>query len=135
MSSTTGRVALGIDRLEQRTLEQEALVIQIAPRGRLEQSSGRLEQPQLQQLPGVVPLVHGMGDVEPFVALKPDEVGIERRGRGRRQRRLADAGLSFQKEGLAQAKREEQRHGQPAVGHVVVGRQVVARARRWTRER
>jgi hypothetical protein len=64
-----------------------------------------------------------MGNVQPFIALQPDEISLESRCGSRRQRCLADAGLPFQKEWLAQSKREEQRHGEPTVGHVVVAGQ------------
>ena len=43
---------------------------------------------------------------------------LERRGHGGGQRRLADAGLALEEQRPPQPQREEQRHGQPAVGDV-----------------
>jgi hypothetical protein len=61
-----------------------------------------------------------MGDIQPFIALQPDQIGVESSGCRRRQRRFAHASLPFQKKGFAEAEREEQRYGEPVIGHVVV---------------
>ena len=122
MSSTTGPGPRRVDRLKQRSLEQEALVVQLAAGRRLEKSASRFENPELQQLPRVVPLVDGMRDVESLVALESKEVGVERRCGGRGQRRLPDACLPFEKQRLAQPEGKEKRHSEPTVGHVVLGR-------------
>ena len=62
-----------------------------------------------------------MSDVEPFVALQPDQIGLEHRGHRRGERRLADAGLALEKQRPLQAQRQEQRHRQATVGHVMLG--------------
>ena len=61
-----------------------------------------------------------MGDVEALVALQANEVGAQGAGRGGRERRLADAGLAFEKQRAPQAERQVQCHRQPALGHIVL---------------
>ena len=69
-----------LDGAQQRSLDQERFGEQLSRGGGAIEIRGRLEQPNLEQLPGVVPLVDRLADVEPLVALQPDE----RRGqRGR----------------------------------------------------
>ena len=79
-----------------------------------------LEDAQLDELPRVVPLVHGVRDVEPFVALQPDEIGLERSRDRARQRGLADAGLALEEQRPAEPEREEEGDGQAVVGDVVL---------------
>ena len=130
MSRTAGRDARRIDRLQQRALDQERIAIELAMRLVAAQLAGGIEDAQLQQLPRVVPLVDGVADVEALVALQPNQVGAERRGRRGGQRGLADAGLAFQKERPSQPQRQKQRHRQALVGHVVVVRQPLSQVRK-----
>ena len=61
-----------------------------------------------------------MGDVEPFVALQPDQIGVERRRDGGGQRGLADAGLALEEQRPAEPQREEERHREAVVGDVML---------------
>jgi hypothetical protein len=65
---------------------------------------GGVEESQLEELASVIPVVEGVLDVEAFIALKPDQIGIECRSRRSGQRRLADAGFPFEKQGPPEAK-------------------------------
>ena len=112
--------ARGIDRLQQRPLDQERLAVELAPRAVAIERAGRVEDAQLEQLARVVPLVDGVADVEPFVALQANQVGVERGGDGGGQRGLADAGLALEKQRPLQSQRQKQRDGQAAVGDVVL---------------
>ncbi len=91
-----------IDRLQQRPLDQERVAVELAPGAGAIQLTRGLEDAQLDELARVVPLVDGVRDVESFVALQPDQVGLERRRDGAGERRLADAGLAFEKQRPAQ---------------------------------
>ena len=67
----------------------------------------RLENAELEQLPCVIPLVERVADLEPFVALKAYQIGVEH-GRGcRSERRLADAGFAFEKQWPLKPQRQE----------------------------
>ena len=63
-----------LDRLEQRPPDQE-----LRPEQLLLGDGALLRRPDVQKLPRVVPLVDGVRDVEPFVALEPDQPGGQRR--------------------------------------------------------
>ena len=80
-----------------------------------------LQDAQLEELAGVVPLVERVSDVEPFIALEPDQIRPERGGDRAGQRGLADAGLALEEQRPPQPEREEQRHGQAVVRDVVLG--------------
>ena len=56
------------------------------------------EQTDFEQLAGVVPFVERLGDVDPFVALQPDQFGVEHGSQRFRDLGLADTGLAFEKE-------------------------------------
>ena len=110
----------GVDRLQQRPLDQERFAVQLPPSAGAVQLPGGFENAQLDELPGVVPLVDGVGDVESFVALQPDEIGLERCGDRSGQRGLPDAGLSFDKQRPTEPKRQEEGDGEAVVGDVVL---------------
>jgi len=112
--------ACRIDRLQQRPLDQEAFAVQIPPRLVLIDRAAGFPYPQLENLPRIVPLVDRVRDVEPFIALEPDQIGVERRGDGGRQRGLADAGFTFEEERAMQAQRQEDGNGEAVVGDVVL---------------
>ena len=105
---------VGVDRLEQRPPDQE-----LGPEELVLRHRALLRGADVQQLARVVPLVDGVGDVEPLVALEADQ---PRAGRDRdRLRRLglADARLAFEQQRLLEREREEQRGREAAVGQVV----------------
>jgi hypothetical protein len=71
--------------------------------------AGGLGQPDLDHLARIVPFVDGGRDVEPFIALQPDQLAAEGLGQDLRDLRLADAGFAFQKQRPAKAERQMQR--------------------------
>jgi hypothetical protein len=73
----------------------------------------------VQQLPRVVPLVDGVGDVEALVALEPDQARLESGGERLGRLRLADPGLPLEQERLLERERQEQRRREPAIREVV----------------
>ena len=70
----------------------------------------------------MVPLVHRGREVEPLVALEADQARLQDRGEDLTQLGLADAGLPFQEERLAQLRREEDGGRRGAVGEVALAR-------------
>ena len=56
------------------------------------------EQPDLENLARVVPLVHRVADVEAFVALQADQFGVERRRQHLGDFGLADAGFALEEQ-------------------------------------
>ena len=116
-----GRAAVGrLERLEERPLEEERGPEDVVG-GRPLDLAARLEQPDLQHLAGVVPLVDGRRDVEALVALEPDQAGVERLGQGLGELGLADAGLALEEQRALEREGEEDRGRQGAVGDVVAG--------------
>jgi hypothetical protein len=61
-----------------------------------------------------------VADVEAFVALQADQVGIERRSRGGSERCLPDAGFALEKQRPSETKGQEQRDREPLVGNVTL---------------
>ena len=90
-------------------------------RGRPLGLAARLEQPDLEHLARVVPLVDGRVDVEALVALEPDQPGAERRGQDLGQLGLADAGLALEEERPTELEGQEDGGRQRPVGDVVAG--------------
>ena len=78
-------------------------------------------------LRGVIPLVDRRRDVEPLVALQPDQPAPERRRQHLGDLGLADAGLAFEEQRPAHAQRQEQHRRQRAVGEVIRRRQELER--------
>lgn len=79
-----------------------------------------IEDPELQQLTGIIPFVERMADVQAFIALQTDQISVERRGRRGSERRLADAGFALQKERSLETKRQKQRNRKATVGDIVL---------------
>ena len=71
--------------------------------------AARLEQPDLEHLARVVPLVDGGVDVEALVALEADEPRAEGRREDLGELGLADAGLALQEQRPAELERQEDR--------------------------
>ena len=70
----------------------------------------------MEQLTGVVPLVDGVRHVEPLVALQADQPSAARRRQSLGRFGLADPGLAFQQQRLADRQRDEKRGCQSALG-------------------
>ena len=87
--------------------------------------AARLEQPDLEHLARVVPLVDRGVDVEALVALEPDEPRAEARREDLGELRLADAGLALEKQGPPEPEPEEHRRRERPVADVVALAEVV----------
>ena len=123
--SRTGADAVGrLERLEERPADQEVGAEDVVG-GRLLGLAAGLEQPDLEHLARVVPLVDRGVDVEPLVALEPDEPGPERGRQDLGQLGLADAGLALEEERAAELEGQEDRGRHRSVGDVVAAPEVV----------
>ncbi len=120
ISRTAGRVRAGSIACSSGRLIRKASLYSSRRAPVAVQLARGLEDAQLDELPGVIPLVDRVRDVEPLVALQPDEVGLERRGHCAGQRGLPDAGLAFEEERPSEPEREEHGHGEAVVGDVVL---------------
>ena len=78
-----------------------------------------LGEPDRDHLLGVVPLVDGGGDVEPFVALQPDQPPAERLRQHLGDFGLADARLALEEDRPPHAQRQEEHRRERAVGEVI----------------
>jgi hypothetical protein len=109
-----------IDGLEQWPLDQERFTVECTVRaGPVERVRG-VEDPQLEQLSWIIPLVQRVADVEPFIALQADEIGTKRGCDSRGKRRLPDPRFSLEEQRAFQAKGQEQRDREAAVGDIVL---------------
>src|SRR5262249_9468346 len=109
-----------IDRLQQRAFHEKRFAVELAVRTVARQRVRRIEDAELEQLPRIVPFVQRVTDVEPLVALQADQIGPERRSQRPGERRLPDAGLSFEEQRPFETQREKERHGETAVRYVSV---------------
>src|SRR5688572_4033513 len=66
-----------IDRLQQRTLDEKSVAVEIPPRALPIERARRLENAQFQELACVVPFVQSVSDIEPLIALKAYEISSE----------------------------------------------------------
>src|SRR6185295_9748377 len=142
-----GRV--GLERQEQRPLEQEALVEDVVGEARPALGSplaAELRQADLEHLAPVVPLVERGRGVEPLVALESDEPPFERLGQNLRDLGLADSGLPFEEQRAPELQGQENRGREARVGNVPargeqlarfldVPRQVQRQRQAWTARR
>ncbi len=105
---------VGVDRLEQRAPDQELGAEELLLRDR-----ALLRRADVEELARVVPLVHRVRDVEPLVALQPNQPRGERRRERLRRLGLPHARLALEQHGLLEREREEERRREPAIGQVV----------------
>jgi hypothetical protein len=77
----------------------------------------------VQQLPAVVPVVHGLRHVDALVALQPDQLAARPAAEHLGHLRLADPGLTFEQERSLQRHGEEHRGRETVVGDVPEGGQ------------
>ena len=87
--------------------------------------AARLEQPDLEHLARVVPLVDGGVDVQALVALEPDEPRAEDRREDLGQLGLADAGLALEEQRATELERQEDGGRERPVGDVVAVAEVL----------
>ena len=113
-----------LERLEQRPADEE-----IGPEdvvgGRVLGLATSLQQPDLEHLARVVPLVDGRVDVQPLVALEPDQLRAQRGRQDLGELGLADPGLALEQQRTAQLQREEDGRRERSVGDVVPRPEVV----------
>jgi len=82
------------------------------------QAGTRLDRPQVEDLPGEVPVVEGLRRVDALVALQSDQRKVQPLREGLRQSRLAGAGLPLEQEGSAEPERQEGHRRQRIVRQV-----------------
>ena len=70
-------------------------------------------------MPGIVPLVQRLGDVDSLITLQPYERGLQRGGKRLGGLGLADSWLALDENRLAQPRRTKQRHDRAIVSEVV----------------
>ncbi len=80
--------------------------------------TGGLLHLDVDELLRVVPLVEGAVGIEPLVALKADELGLEDVGEGFGHLGLSHSGFSLEEDGLLKRKRKVEGGGQRPVGDV-----------------
>ncbi len=119
-----GDAIVALERLEERPSDQEVATEDVVG-GRPVRLAAGLEQPDLQHLARVVPLVDRGVDVEALVALEPDQAGTEARGQDLGELRLADAGLALEEQRAAELQGEEDGRGERPVRDVVAAAEVV----------
>src|SRR5918997_2322336 len=111
---------LVLQRREQRPADQKLpgveLVLEAGPVFGRSQGLGGAD---VQELPGVVPLVDRLVHVDALVALEPDKGRVQHARQHLRHLRLADPGLALQKERAAQLEGEKDGGGKPLAGQVV----------------
>ena len=110
---------IGLERLQERPLDQEALGEHVVLEPPAVVRAFRLGDADGDHLRSVVPLVDRGGDVETLVALQPDEPAPERRRQHLGDLGLADAGLAFEEQRPAHLEREEQHGRERTVGEVI----------------
>ena len=123
MSRTGGRFASVRQRLQQRPPDQELFPEQLAGGLVTVDDAGRFHQPDFEELARVVPLVDGLADVEPLVALQPDQVGPEPGGEHLGDLCLADTRFTLEEKRTLQREGEVNGGGQAPVSDVELTRE------------
>ena len=109
---------VGLERLQQRPLDQEAFGEHVVLEPRAIVLAFGLGDADGDHLRGVIPLVDRGGDIEAFVALQPDQPPPERRRQHLGDLGLADAGLAFEENRPAHLQRQKQHRAERAVGEI-----------------
>ena len=126
-----GDAVVALERLEQWPADEEVRAEDVVGAGVLGLAA-RLEQPDLEHLARVVPLVHRRVDVEALVALQPDQARAERRGEDLGELGLADARLALEQQRAAELQRQEDGRRERAVRDVVARRGNPRSGPRWS---
>ena len=82
-------------------------------------AAARLGQADLDHLAGIVPFIDRRGDVEPLVALQPDQAPLQPVGQHLGDLGLADAGFALEEQRPSEAQRQEQGGREIALGDVI----------------
>jgi len=80
-------------------------------------------QPDRHHLPGIVPFIDRRRDIEPLIALQPDQAAPQRPGQHLGDLGLADARLPFEQDRSFHLQREEDDGGERAISHIFARRQ------------
>jgi hypothetical protein len=107
-------VLVRLQRLQQRPPQQEL------PAEQLARVASRLRRADREQLTLVVPVVDGVVEVDPLMALEPDQARAGRRGERPRDLRLADARLPLQQQRLLEGDRQVDGGREAPVGEVAL---------------
>ena len=118
---------VGLQRLQQRALDQISLGKDVAGELVAVGIAGGFREANRDHLRRAVPLVDRRGDVEALIALQPDQLAAERRRQHFRDLGLADAGLAFEEQRPAHAQRQKHHRRQRALGEVAARGQHVER--------
>ena len=119
------RHAVGrLERLEERPPDQEVRAEDVVG-GRPIGLAARLEQPDLEHLARVVPLVDGGVDVQALVALEPDEPRAQRCREDLGELGLADPGLALEEQRSTELEGQEDGGRDGPIGDVVAAPEVL----------
>ena len=110
----------GADRGEERTLDQEVRSKQVLD---VRLGVGGVHRADRDQLPRVIPLVERLRGIDPLVALQADQPPAQQLREDLRHLGLADPGLTFEQERLAEGQREVDRGRKPVVREVRMARE------------
>ena len=116
-----------LERLQQRTLDQEPLGENVMLDARAVVLAFGFRDADRDHLRGVVPLVDRGRNVKPLVALQPNEPPAKRRRQDLADLGLADARLAFEEDRPAHPQRQKQHRRERAVGEIVAGREQLQR--------
>ncbi len=116
---------IGLERLQQRSLDQEALREHVMLEPLAVVRAFGLGDADRDHLRGIVPLVNRCRDIETFVALQPDEMTGERRREHLGDLGLADARLAFEKQRPAHLEREKEHGRERPVGEIIGRREQI----------
>ena len=105
---------VGVDGLEQRPPDEELRAEELVLG-----DGSLLRRSDVEQLARVVPLVHRVRDVEPLVALEPDQPRGKRCSERLRSLRLPHSRLPLEQQRLLEREREEERRREPPIRQVV----------------
>ena len=110
------RPVAGADSVEQWSFEQELRPEELVDVGVVE--AALRQCPDLQHLPGVVPLVQRLVGVDALVALQSDQPTAGHGGQHFGYLGLADPDLTLEQQRALQRQRDEQGGGEPTIGEV-----------------
>ena len=110
---------VGLERLKERPLDQKALGEHVVFEPGAVVLAFGLGDADGDHLCGVIPFIDRSGDVEPLVALQPDQAAAERRGQHLGDLGLADAGLAFEEDRPGHLERQIKHRAERAVGQIV----------------
>ena len=123
-STGGGASGVGRDGGQQRPAHQEPLGVKLVlDVGRYALARSRrpgLSRSQVEQLARIVPLVNGLGHVDPLIALDTQQLPPVQRGKHFGHFGFTYAGISLQEQGAAHGQGQVDHRGQPFVGQVAM---------------